>query len=302
MVVFDVHRLSPDVDLYVDGDGDLMAAEVGRVPHGLTLWDDLFTIMRGPELMAVRSSLVGDGERFLATLTDTIEPEFTPLLASSLRTQNALGVALFMRGIAADFFQPAEDHVQALQSALLKMPKRTAQIAAYINFCDYFLDTIIRKPWNEMRAVVAAAEKGDWSAVAAAAQRRSPESRTMSDLLQPVVESFWPQMAQRAAAVVIDDSVKPAMLGDGVDTDQFQQLMTRVLWRRLDAASGHRSQRVIRIDYDATAQQLRISDNGHPINQPYKVHWLEQQARACGWTVQVTCDAGHSVIALTPPA
>lgn len=302
MVVFDVHRLPPNVDLYIDDDGDLVAAEAGNVPPGITLFHEFFTIVRGPALKSITSSLVGDGQRFLATLTDHILPEFSRRLASSLQDKHAMQFALFMRHITEDFFQQAEDHVQALQSALLKMPKRTSHIAAYISFCEYFLGTIIREPWNAMSAIVAAAESGDWSAVAAAAQRRSSEAHTIGDLLQPVVESFWPLMAQRAAVVVIDDSVKPAMLGNSVDVDQFQQLMTRVLSRRLAAANGHRSQRVIRIDYDATMGQLRVSDNGYPVNQPYKIHWVEQQARECGWTAQVTCDAGHSVIALTPPA
>lgn len=277
-----------------------MAAEPGMVPSGLTLWDEFFTIVRGPELLAVRSSLVGDGQRFMTTLAETIAPEFARRMETSWRQQNPEALTRYLQHIDDNFFQPAVDHVQALKSALLKMPKRAAQITAYISFCDYFLVTIIREPWDDMRAVVAAAEDGDWSAVAAAAQRRSPESRTMNDFLQPVVESFWPLMAQRAAAVVIDDSVKPAMLGKDVDADQLQQLMTSILARRLAATDGHRSQRIIRIDYDATTRQLRVSDNGYPINQPNRIHWLEQQARKCGWTAQVTSDGGHSVIALTP--
>lgn len=134
--------------------------------------------------------------------------------------------SLYMRHIAEDFFQQAEDHVQALKSALLKIPKRTTYIRAYVSFCDHFLRTLILEPWEAMSAVVAAAEQDDWVAVARAAGRWSPQPRSVSTLLQPVVDSHWALMAQRAAAVVVDPSVEAVVLGADVDPDQFQHFMT----------------------------------------------------------------------------
>ncbi len=301
MMVFDVHRLPPDVDVYIKDDGGLVACESGTITPGLTMWHDLFTILRGPDLQQIVESLIEDGQHTLTTLHERIMPEFIAMLKNGLESSQWSELDFALRTVEEDFFAEVEAHFRKLQRALAEKKPQTTAIEAYQHFCDYLVRTLVTEPRCAMRAVVAAAQNGDRFTVVSAIHRWPLHPRAVVDLCAPVLASIWPLLAREAVCVTIDHSAERVLLGEAMDPNQLQHCLYQLIARRVFSSDGHRADRFVHIAYDAATGSLRICDNGYPINQYLQRHWIEEQARDAGFTAHISSEyvqhEGHRVLA-----